>query len=244
MGPKETPTAAVSTQVKGGPAWSYRICRRGENPWQLRDPPVMADLEFAEMRALLLSAVAKGNDPRSPSPFLHATSVLRKALWIFGERRELYSHWLVRFPKSRKGCIDFEDAAMRGKWFSEHNNDTSLLEEYVQKCRAYTEKDSELVYLIRPNLEDIQWWDESTKEWQHCLHSAKSQHWMSLLVADKISGGHSADAFLQSGSASSEVSLFNLAALLEPRGPRLLFLGIKAHRHGVWAGFKGLSYAL
>ena len=172
----------------------------------------MEDLPFDQMRALILSAVATGNDSRSPSPFLHASRSLKKTLWIFGERRSLYSHWLVRFPKT-KDCIDFEEGAQRRRWFSEENSDTSLLADYVRKCRSYTEKDSELVYMRRPDLEDVEWWDELTKTWQHCLNSAKSQLWMSQLVSDKICRDRSAQAFLQSGSASTEVSPFKLAAL-------------------------------
>ena len=184
MGPKVTPTAA---QLTGSDqrAWAYRICRQGENPWQLRDPPLMKDLPEPQLRVLILSAIGTGNQASTPSPFLHATRSLKKAVWIFSERRALYSNWLVRWPKwgEDSDCLDFEKSAVRYKWLSEADSDNSLLRNYMDKARAYTEKDSELLYFRRPDLGDVQWWDEEGKSWEDCLLSAKSQWWMTNLVS-------------------------------------------------------------
>ena len=205
MGPQKSPTCATPQEVKGGPPYAYRICRKGENPWRLRNPQtkLLDTLSFAEQRVRMLTAVATGNNLRSPSPFLHASGSLRKTLRIFGERRSLYSHWLVRFPKT-KDCIDFGDGAQRRKWFSDAGGDSSLLAVYVRRCRSYTEKDSELVYLRCPDLADVEWWDEATKTWQDCLASAKSQWWMTFLGG----GGNQicCNTFSQSGPASSEAA--------------------------------------
>jgi hypothetical protein len=162
----------------------------GENPWQLRDPPPMADLGFEEKRALVLHSIARGNHWDKSSPFLHATRLLKTATWIFSERRQLYSHWLVRWPKYKddEDCLDFEKPAVRKKWLAECDSDTNLLSSYLVKCRNYTEKDSELIYFRRPDLSDIDWWDEESRSWQNCLNSAKSQEWMRLLVIDMTQG--------------------------------------------------------
>ena len=210
MGPRETPTCATTSQTHGSQQYAYRICRRGENPWQLREPLLCDDLGFKETRALLLSAVARGNSDKHTSPFLHATRSLKRALWIFQERRHLYSHWLVRWPRQvlEGKCADFQDIAQRSKWLHEDDSDTSLLAEYVQRCRAYTEKDSEIVCFCRPGLEDIDWWDDARKTWHNCLSSATSQEWMSKLVAKHVSSGLAAGAEMQGGASCSEVSPF------------------------------------
>ena len=72
-GPQHSPASATAQFGE----WAYRACRMGENPWQLRAPPDhISDLSRKQLRAMVLSAVAKGNDPHMPSPFLHASSRL------------------------------------------------------------------------------------------------------------------------------------------------------------------------
>lgn len=208
MGPKVTPTAAQVTETPDK-KYAYRICRQGENPWQLRDPPLMRDLPDAELRVLILSAIGTGNQASSPSPFLHATRSLKKALWIFSERRALYSHWLVRWPKWGKDsdCLDFEEPAVRHRWLSEAYSDNVLLRNYLDKARAYTEKDSELLYFRRPDLGDVEWWDEENKSWVDSLLSAKSQWWMTQLVAGMAKREDAPDSVsLQWHSAKTEAS--------------------------------------
>jgi hypothetical protein len=242
MGPESTPTCAKTATSQN---LSYRICRKGENPWQLRDPAVTEHLPRAEMRALLLSAVAIGNNPKRPSPFLHATRVLRKALSIFGERRQLYSHWLVRWPYSAEDSIDFENIGMRNKWFGEDDSDSSLLQEYRHKCLSYTEKDSEQVYLRRPALENIEWWDEDSKSWHNCLATALSQKWMSFLASDKV-GERQASEVLQAASSSSscEVSPFQAGPTFGTQGSKAYIFRIQAATQLFGAGFKGKNYSV
>ena len=107
-GPQESPSSVIAEDGD----WAYRLCPNGEDPWNLRVPPAhIADLSRKQLRAMLLSAVACGNDPQMPSPFVHASSSLKAVRGILGERRWRYSNWLTRFPKSCTGgnMIDFGD---------------------------------------------------------------------------------------------------------------------------------------
>ena len=98
-GPQESPSCA--TAEKGN--WVYRICRMRENPWKLRSPPEhLRDLTRPQLRAMILAAVACGNDPQMTSAFLHASTSLVAMRRLMGERRWLYSHWLCRW---RQDCV-------------------------------------------------------------------------------------------------------------------------------------------
>jgi len=183
MGPTEVPHNVVQ-HGSGKDCFHYRVCRKFENPWQLRDPPDLSDMPFLEQRAIVLSAISQGNLPRFPSPFLHATRSLRRCWFIFCERRSLYSHWIVRWPKS-KDCLDFEAPGIKNKYFAERDGDTSLIAALATKCLSYTAKDSEVVYMHRPDMSEVDWWDETTMSWHNCLDSAKSQQWMGMLASKK-----------------------------------------------------------
>ena len=75
-----------------------------ENPWELRQPPRHThELSKKQLRGMVLAAVANGNDPQMPSPFLHATDSIAVIRQLLGERRWLYSNWLVRWPKDCGG---------------------------------------------------------------------------------------------------------------------------------------------
>lgn len=184
LGPRERPLCATAL-APVSEYYAYRICRKGEHPWDLRRPVDCAGLSFMETRALVVTAVATGNDPARPSCFLHATRKLRKALLIFGERGHLYSHFLVRWPKQLVGVTmaDFERLGERQKWFFEHDEDSAYLAECVRLCRNYTEKDSEIVYFDRPAQHLVEWWDEDGKTWRGSAdNSAQSQFWRKKLT--------------------------------------------------------------
>lgn len=202
LGPEEAPNCAVASQSKGAPEYAYRICRRGENPWALREPADLAGMTFQEQRALLVTAVATGNNPARPSPFLHASRSLRKVLLIWGERRHLYSNFLVRWPRKMEDVVaaDFENIGTRQRWFHESDSDSALLADCVSRCHNYTEKDSEIVYFSRPRLEKVQWWDAVGKVWRGCMDdSAISQAWRAKLQprAEQASSSSSASSSYQ-----------------------------------------------
>ena len=101
MGPKRAPLNATECKDAKG-AFVYRLCRIGETPWTLRQPQDLSNASFSELRALLVSAIAMGNQQAHTSVFLHSTSSLGKIQKILDERRSLYTNWLVRWPKHLK----------------------------------------------------------------------------------------------------------------------------------------------
>ena len=72
MGPPVAPQNASYDKSDVG-RYAYRILRKGESPWSLRTPPDTSGMPFKERRALLLSAIALGNDPAHTSVFLHTS---------------------------------------------------------------------------------------------------------------------------------------------------------------------------
>ena len=161
LGPAEAPYHA--TETGDGKQFVYRVLRYGESPWRMRIPP-MVDLVHSEMRALLVTAIAHGNDEQEQSLFLHTTASLTKAIRIRQERRSLYSNWLTRW---KKNCVeervDFETKADKLKWLSENDNDSELVRQAVMICRSYVQKDSEIVYLRHPGNNNIEWWEKIDK---------------------------------------------------------------------------------
>ena len=195
MGPKVAPLRATEKKDEKG-KWCYRILRKHEKPWELRDPLDYTALSQQKLRALVLTAVAFGNEDKWTSQFLHGTCALSTVLRIFGERRKLYSHWLVRWPRFCTSgdkpamMIDFETNVDKKKWLSEHDNDSALLEEAVKIARSYVQKDKEVVYLQRPDEHLIQVWDEESLLWRPVAHykpehAAKSQQRSDLGVRPK-----------------------------------------------------------
>ena len=165
MGPQKTPQEATENKAEKD-RYCYRICRRGETPWTLRQPPDLTGASFAEKRSLMATGIAMGNE--TPSSFLHATTSLTKVMLVFGERRTLYSHWLVRWPKDIPGveCANFADkAADRQRWLSEVDGDTALIERCIKTARSYVQKDKEIVFLQHPGQSNVGWWDADTKTW-------------------------------------------------------------------------------
>lgn len=178
--------------MRDGTQYAYRILRKGETPWMLRVPGDCSGLDFLEKRALLVTAVATGNNPQKPSPFLHATRNLRKALLIHSERRHLYSNFLVRWPRKLPNVemVDFQEKGQPQRWLFERDEDSALVAEAVFTTRAYTEKDSEIVYFGQPPSELVEWWDEEHLTWRGCLDgSAQSQYWVEASENRAASGG-------------------------------------------------------
>jgi hypothetical protein len=164
------------------------------------------------------------------SPFLHATRSLKKVFMIFGERRHLYSHFLVRWPRSMPDVemADFEDIATRQRWFSESEQDSALLENCVRACRNYTEKDSEIVYFQRPSLEDVEWWDAVGKVWRGCMDgSAKSQEWLTK-VASRAAPASSSTSASSSTQACLNKALKGLTKAQTYQGPEDLIKALEA----------------
>ena len=145
----------------------------GEHPWKLRSPPWhLRDLTKKQLRAMVLAAVAHGNDPQMTSSFLHASTSLVAVRKLIGERRWLYSNWFVRW---RRGCephINFGDKPAWGWVLDEWDCDTDFLHECLQKARGYTEKDRELAYLTSIPLKEIDWWCERTNQWRNAEETA------------------------------------------------------------------------
>ena len=91
----------------------------GEALRDLRQPPdEFAALTRKELRALLVTGIARGNDPKLPSRCLHASSSMKAIRRLLGERPWLYSNWLVRWPKVTEGIqhFDFTNPYVAGYW--------------------------------------------------------------------------------------------------------------------------------
>lgn len=114
--PRFAPYQAEAASSHG---WLYRVLRIGENPANLRQPPTTAkNLPHSELRALLLEAVANGNQQRRTSPFLHFTRSLGAAISLIQERAYLYSNWIVRIPtRDLEGVVDISTTEMQKNWF-------------------------------------------------------------------------------------------------------------------------------
>ena len=143
------------------------MLRRGELPWELRNPPDTTCLSKVAFRDLLVSSVALGNNPEHTSPFLHTTANLNKGpLWL-QERRRLYSNWLIRFPKVIEGIDIVDLSTLQGRqiYLQEKSSDSALLQSCVCIVRNYAEKDREVVVLRRPPLDSIEVWDQKARAW-------------------------------------------------------------------------------
>ena len=107
----------------------------GENPWELRQPPGhIGELSKKQLRAMVLAAVAMGNDPQMPSALLHATGSIPVIRKLLGERRWLYSNWLVRWPKVLHDVpyIEFGDKKLYTNWWlDDWDSDTEFLQDHM-----------------------------------------------------------------------------------------------------------------
>ncbi len=147
----------------------------GENPWELRAPPEhIKDLTKKQLRAMVLAAVAHGNDRQMTSSFLHASTSLVAVRKLLSERRWLYSNWFVRWRRDCVGDahINFSDKLAWGWLLAESDDDTDFLNECLQKARGYTEKDKELAYSTSIPLKEIDWWCERTNQWRNAEETA------------------------------------------------------------------------
>ena len=167
-GPHDPPYSATEDQHHAcHKKFVYRVCRKGETPWSLRQPPASI-LSMGEdaIRALMLQAVATGN--QKDSCFLHSTSSLKKVILLSQERRHLYCNWLVRWPRKSTGAkvADFDEAVDRHKWLSESQDDSRMLQEWLRTCRSYVLKDSEQVWMQHPGTDNVEWWDQKNRMWK------------------------------------------------------------------------------
>ena len=171
LGPPDPPQNATERKEDRG-KFVYRILRKGETPWKMRQCPDTTVFSKQELRATLLSCLACGNQPQWTSIFLHCTGSLSTVTRIFGERRRLYSHWLVRWPKfatcggKPASYIDFDSNVHRVQWLSEEDYDNDLSEEAVRICRKYVTKDKEVIFLQNPDDHLIDVWDEEALMWK------------------------------------------------------------------------------
>jgi hypothetical protein len=164
--PKEPFYHATTDSTSAAGGFLYRVCRKGETPWALRRPPDVSGLSERELRAMVLPAIAYGNDPARQSPLLHCTITVKKAQAILGERRHLYSNWLCRWPKVCPGMAIIDLSYPSLKLLDQLPDDTAFLEECVLEVRRYTIKDKEVVVLNYPPKEQVEWWDEEAKKWR------------------------------------------------------------------------------
>lgn len=113
-----------------------------------------------------MEAVAFGNS--KDSLLLHGTLALNRVLKIMGERRHLYTNWLVRWDLdvNRDSVIDLSNLDAQQEWLRDEDGDTDLVIEWLQWCRKFATKDAEVVQLRKPPWQHVQWWDEDTKTWQ------------------------------------------------------------------------------
>ena len=94
--------------------WIYRCLRKGEEPWNIRNPLDLSGCERKEIRAVLLEAVSVGNV--KTSPFLHGTRKLDAAKFLRRERAGMYNNWLIRWPMTNdKQVIDLSDGAAQSQ---------------------------------------------------------------------------------------------------------------------------------
>ena len=151
--------------------WLYRVCRRGETPLTLRQPPGDTLFHDDELRVLVLDAVACGNSRQKPSPFLHTTTKLTKARALRHERSSLYSNWLVRFPRRIDGVktLDLTQPAQCRHIVDETVGDSPLIRDMCAQVRAYSQKDSEVVVFHPVPLEMVEWWCELSGTWEPAL---------------------------------------------------------------------------
>ena len=165
-----------------GAAFVYRSLRRFETPFQMRKPVIPKALTHLELRALLLPAVAYGNDKKRTSLFLHCTVSVKKAKAIMEERRHLYSNWLVRFPKDSAAHLTLSCFATQQDYLKEEDTDTAFLELALAHVRKYSTKDKECVYTELPPEEVIEWWNEAEQEWSNV---SVATEWFYRRIGDK-----------------------------------------------------------
>ncbi len=150
--------------------WLYRVLRKGESPLEMRRPEDhrLELLDSEELRALLLEAVAFGNDPDRPGVFLHATTKLSTARRIRQERSSLYSNWVVRWPAVQEGVrvIDLKNSREGRGLLEDTAGDSHFLHECVKQARAFATKDSEVVLVNSPNKDTVERWGEYSRRWR------------------------------------------------------------------------------
>ena len=143
IGPASPPDIAFETKAEAN-KFVYRICRRGESPWTLRQVSDVAALSFKEQRVLMAMALGMGNSAGHTSPFLHTSSSLSSCLKVFRERHALYSNRLVRWLITIPGveCVNFGvKSASTVRWLTMEVDDSKFIEECIRLARFYTEKD-------------------------------------------------------------------------------------------------------
>ena len=81
------------------------------------------------------------------------------------DRARLYTNWIVRFPAEFVICMDLQDPAERKFWLRSDPSDTPAITEILEKVRAYSEKDSEVVVLSSPATRLREVWDPYKLAW-------------------------------------------------------------------------------
>ena len=100
---------------------------------------------------------------------MHTTVGVGVAWRIFGERRQLYSNYLVRIDREKLtgvGIIDLAPSKNGKKYLSDFDDDTAFLTQCAELARTYAMKDREVILLSRPKLDAIEYWDEEGQCWR------------------------------------------------------------------------------
>ena len=154
--------------------WLYRVLRCGETPQSLRSPPQWlrdcVDGDPPKFRTELILALSRGNT--RTSPFLHFTRSLVRACWLHAERRHLYSHNLVRVKAAAMAgplLLDFTPGNKGRQWLAEWSSDDLDDREFTEnlgRARGFFEKDREVVLLVRPVIDHIEYFDRAERRWR------------------------------------------------------------------------------
>ena len=147
--------------------FAYRVCRKGEDPWNLRRP-ALQHLDFSEKRQALIVAIALGNSLDKTSPFLYSTKSLKKALKIVNERKHRYINWLVRWPLVMEGVdsADFSIGNDKAKWLNHFSTDSGSMASLVSTARGYVTADAEVVFFDHTGQRNVEYWDEIARLWR------------------------------------------------------------------------------
>ena len=135
-------------------------------------PPHCAETPWKEQRLAVLEALAYGNSTKRPSPFIHATTSLAKAVAIQQERGHLYSDVMVRFRPNCVGpghWLGYTHDELRNSIVEEMRTDDPDTVEMVKRIRGFMTKDEEVIVKQRPDLKDVEFWNGDAQCWSPAL---------------------------------------------------------------------------
>ena len=81
------------------------------------------------------------------------------------ERARLYSNWVVRFPAACVIHMDLQEPGERKFWLQGHPSDTPPITDMLDRVRAFSEKDSEVVVMTTPSSTFVEVWHPYKLAW-------------------------------------------------------------------------------